>query len=94
MRSIRSDAAQGTRNGRIVLVECHDSPDPETGWRFTVKRYRSEKSAEADGTWRHSKIILEPLNPEFEPIVLRGTEEEGALRVVAELAEVIGGESS
>ena len=34
--------------------------------RYTVKRYRSQKSQLPDGTWTHEQIRLEPLNPEFE----------------------------
>ena len=42
----------GTRQGRTVLVQLRDAVDPDTGERFTVKRYRSKKSADEDG-WRH-----------------------------------------
>ena len=58
---------------------------------FTVKRYRSEKTADEDG-WRHVSVVLEPVNAEFAPIELR-TEDEGSVTVVAELVEVIGSES-
>ena len=34
----------GSRQGRTVLVRMRDKVDPETGERFTVKRYRSEKT--------------------------------------------------
>ena len=78
----------GTRQGRTVLVQLRDEVDPDTEQRFTVKRYRSEKSANAD-RWRHVKIVLEPVNPEFQPIELR-TEDEDTVAVVAELVEVIG----
>jgi SOS-response transcriptional repressor LexA len=53
----------GSRQGKIVLVECHGITD-ETA-RYTVKRYSSEKR-ESDGQWEHTRIRLEPLNPEFE----------------------------
>ena len=43
----------GTRQGRIVLVGLRDSVDPESGERFTVKRYSSEKATAEEGTWRH-----------------------------------------
>ena len=39
----------GTREGRTVLVQLRDSVDPETGERYTVKRYESEKVASDDG---------------------------------------------
>ncbi len=52
--------------GRTVLVQLRDSPDPETGERYTVKRYESEKVTAEDGTWRHLKITLKPNNPDFQ----------------------------
>ena len=78
----------GTRAGKVVLVQLHDALDPDTGQRFTVKRYRSEKTAGEDG-WRHVRITLAPDNPEFSPIELK-EEDEGSVAVVAELVEVIG----
>jgi hypothetical protein len=81
---------QGSRQGKIVLVQHHGVSDPETGGAFTVKRYRSEKVADGDGQWRHEQITLEPLNPEYKPIVLR-PRSEGDVSVVAELVSVLGG---
>ena len=78
----------GTRQGKIVLVQLRDAADPETGQRYTVKRYKSEKTKEAD-SWRHEKITLKPVNPDFEPIVLAGADE-GELQVIAELVKVLG----
>jgi len=78
---------EGSRQGKTVLVELRDAVDPETGERYTVKRYESEK-AEADGAWRHTKITLRPANPEFQPTELE-VEDEERLRVVAELVEVL-----
>ncbi len=78
----------GTRQGRIVLAQLRDGVDPETGHRYTVKRYESEK-APVDDTWRHVRIVLRPTNPEFAPIVIDDAEE-GSLRVVAELVEALG----
>lgn len=81
----------GTRQGKTVLVQLRDTADPETGERYTVKRYTSEKVKNGD-SWRHSRITLKPVNPNFQPIVLTSTEE-GELQVVAELVEVLGRES-
>ncbi len=81
----------GTRQGRTVLVQLRDAIDPDTGERFTAKRYWSEKTADEDG-WRHVRIVLEPVNPEFAPIELK-TEDENSVAVVAELVEVIGFEA-
>lgn len=80
---------QGTRRGKNVLVQLRDAADPETGERYTVKRYESEKTTDEDGTWRHVTVTLKPLNPQYEPIVLT-VEDEGAVKVVAELVTVLG----
>ena len=80
----------GTRQGRTVLVQLRDAVDPDSGERFTVKRYRSDKAADEDG-WRHVRVVLEPSNPEFSPIELK-IEDEGSVAVVAELVDVIGAE--
>lgn len=79
---------EGTRQGKTVLVQMRDTADPESGERYTVKRYESEKADDGD-SWHHTKIILNPINPDFEPIILTGTDE-GPLQVVAEVVEVLG----
>lgn len=79
---------EGTRQGRTVLVQLRDSTDPETGDRYTVKRYDSAKTR-ANDSWRHRRIMLRPVNPDFDPIVLSGTDEE-ELQVIAEFVEVLG----
>ncbi len=78
----------GTRQGRTVVVGLLDDLDPETGERYTVKRYESQKAASEDGTWRHVKIILKPNNPDFQPIELT-CEDEGSIQVIAEFLEII-----
>ena len=77
----------GTRQGKTVLVQLRDSIDPETGQRYTVKRYRSEKVA-VDDSWQHAKITLEPRNPDFAPIVLEDMDESD-VQVIAEFIEVL-----
>ena len=64
----------GTRQGKTVLVQLRDATDPDTGERYTVKRYESEKTEGGD-SWRHAKITLKPVNPDFQPIVLTGADE-------------------
>ena len=78
---------EGTRQGKTVLVELRDDVDPETGHRYTVKRYDSQKAKVGD-SWRHTRITLKPNNPDFGPIVLTGADE-GELQVIAELIEVL-----
>ena len=80
--------AEGTRQGKIVLVQMRDDTDPESGQRYTVKRYRSEKVADGD-SWHHSRISLNPINPDFERIALTGTDD-GRFQVVAEVVDVLG----
>jgi SOS-response transcriptional repressor LexA len=78
----------GTRQGKTVLVQLQDAADPETGQRYTVKRYESEKLQDRED-WRHARITLRPANPEFAPIIFTGANE-GQLSVVAEVVEVLG----
>jgi type I restriction enzyme R subunit len=78
----------GTRQGKIVLVQLRDAIDPDNGERYTVKRYLSEKVTDGD-SWRHARITLQPINPDFQPIEIMGSE--GELQVVAELVEVLRG---
>ncbi len=60
---------QGSREGRIVLVQFNSRGDLEDGGRFTIKKYHSVKSVAEDG-WKHEGIELLPLNPEFNPITV------------------------
>ena len=77
----------GARQGKTLLVQLRDATDPETGQRYTVKRYRSDKAAAGD-SWRHKTITLQPVNPDFDAIVLTGADE-ADLQAVAELVEVL-----
>jgi SOS-response transcriptional repressor LexA len=78
---------EGTRQGKTVLVQLRDATDPETGQRYTIKRYESEKAKRGD-SWRHTRITLKPVNPDCEPIVLTDRDD-GELEVIAEMIEVI-----
>ena len=80
---------EGSRQGRTVLVELRGMVDPETGARYTLKRYHSERVAHGD-SWRHASITLQPVNPEFDPIIISDTDD-GELTVVAELVDVLPG---
>lgn len=80
------NAPAGTREGKIVVVQHRGIADPDTGGRYTLKRYRSEKVAdEADG-WRHTRIVLQPESdqPGYAPIVLELGPEQDEVQVVAE----------
>lgn len=74
----------GSRQGRLVLVEALDSGAND---RYTVKRYRSEKTQNASGEWTHERIRLEPLNPEFAAWDL--DPEEDRYRILAEFVQML-----
>lgn len=82
----------GTRQGKIVLVQYRGEADPDTGGSYTVKRYSSEKAASEDDDWRHARIVLSPINPEYEPIVF-SPDESGHVAVIAEMVTVLRGEA-
>ncbi len=73
----------GSRNGKIVLVESRLVSDPESYQSYTIKRYRSKKVYQPDGTWMHEKIILSPDNIDFMDIILENVYEDD-FKVVAE----------
>jgi type III restriction enzyme len=79
----------GSRQGKIALVQYRGPADPDTGGSFTVKKYASDKIAGSEGNWRHARITLSPLNPEFQPIALT-PESEGDVQVIAEFLTVLG----
>jgi SOS-response transcriptional repressor LexA len=74
----------GSRQGRLVLVEALGGGAND---RYTVKRYRSQKTQAPDGSWSHERITLEPLNPEFEAWDLNP--EEDRYRIIAEFMRVL-----
>jgi type I restriction enzyme R subunit len=78
---------EGTRQGKIVLVQLRDAVDPETGERYTVKRYESDKR-EDEASWLHIRIMLRPLNPAFDTIEM-GVADEEQVKVIAEFIEVL-----
>ncbi|HVE86656.1 MAG TPA: LexA family transcriptional regulator [Myxococcales bacterium] len=69
---------------RVVLIQLRDATDPESGGRYTVKRFKV--AGRRDG--RISRVRLDPANREFKPILL----EEDPMRqltVIAEYLEVL-----
>jgi hypothetical protein len=79
----------GSRNGKIVLVECDDIQDGDSGSRYTVKEYQSLKVDTEDG-WRHQRILLRPRshNPHMTTLELSG-DDDHRYRVVGEFLGVI-----
>lgn len=83
----------GTREGKVVVVQHRSIPDPETGGRYTIKLYSSEKVSAEDGRWRHRRITLRPDSdqPRFEPIIIEVGDEDEEFVVVAEMLVVLRG---
>ena len=83
----------GTREGKVVVVQHRSIADPETGGRYTVKLYASEKMPAEDGGWRHERITLRPDSdrPGFAPIEISLLEGEDGFSVVAEMLMVLTG---
>lgn len=81
----------GTRQGKVVVVQHRSIADPETGGRYTVKVYSSEKAQAEDGAWRHTRITLSPDSDrsEFEPILIELDAHDEGFAVVAEMLTVL-----
>ena len=81
----------GTRQGKVVVAQHRSIEDPDTGGRYTVKIYMSEKIPADDEGWRHERVMLHPDSdkPGFEPIEIDVREGEDGLRIVAELLMVL-----
>jgi uncharacterized protein len=84
------EVSDGSRNGKVVIVQGRDIQDPDNGGQYTVKIYRSEKSQTED-SWSHQKIRLEPdsMDFNFKPITI-DTDTVNKLRVVGEFLGIIG----
>jgi SOS-response transcriptional repressor LexA len=78
----------GSREGRVVLVQFNSRGALENGGRFTVKKYHSAKTVSEEG-WRHDRIELLPINPDYPPIVVESHEGE-ELVVVGEWVCALG----
>ncbi len=78
----------GSRANKIVLVQQNSISDPDTGGKYTVKKYTSKKKYSPDGTWEHEEITLLPLNPEYSQISIPNANE-GEFLVIAEFIAVI-----
>lgn len=71
-------------------MQYRGRPIPRRAER-TVEGYRSEKATGPDGTWRQTRIVLEPVNRDFALIlVVRTPQGEGDVQVVAEWLGTLG----
>lgn len=80
---------QGTRNGKILVVQHRRISDPELGGQYTIKRYKIEKQFGEDGVV-NSVIVLKPesTNDAHDAIVLSAEDAEEMV-VVAEFLTVV-----
>lgn len=80
----------GSRNGKIVLVECSDVADADIGSRYTVKDYESVKIQHENG-WCHQVIRLNPRSYDETFKTLELTEDQALhYRIIGEFVQVIG----
>jgi phage repressor protein C with HTH and peptisase S24 domain len=83
-------ALVGSRQGKRVLVANYGEPGEQ---RFTVKRYESIKRQVDEERSEQVRIILHPLNPEFEAWEIDyepfDLENSGRIRVVGEFVAVL-----
>lgn len=72
-------------DGKRVVVQLRDQEDPDTGGRYTIKRWRVKKLDVEGGA---AEVELRPDNPSYKARTL--TAETGDIRVVAEFLDVLG----
>ncbi len=78
----------GSREGRIVLAQHSSISDPDATGKYTVKKYHSEKTAAEDGGWKHTRIQLLPINPEYKPIEI-SADDIDEIKIIAEFVRVL-----
>ena len=85
----------GTRQGKIVIAQHRSIDDPETGGKYTVKVYSSEKTINPDGDWQHERVVLRPdsFQPGYDPIVINRDAADDEFMIVAELLTILEPES-
>ena len=83
---------EGSRQGKVVLVQSRGIQDKDHGGQYTVKRYESDKVPDGEGSWRHAEIrhLPDSTDPQYQPLVLRDDKARD-LTVIAELVEVLSG---
>jgi hypothetical protein len=83
------ETSDGSRDGKVVIVQSRDIQDPDTGGQYTVKIYRSEKT-ETEDSWSHRIIRLEPdsMDFNFKPLTLE-PDTVNDLRVIGEFVGII-----
>lgn len=80
----------GSRYNRILIVQHHAMEDPETGGRYTIKRYARPPQVADGQRGLQGRVVLKPDNPDFAELAFDADEAEHLL-VIAELVQVLGG---
>jgi len=79
---------EGSRNGRVLLVQHHGIADPEHGGHYTVKVYEREPIQEGEGSRGVIRLKPDSTDPEFQPIELREVGED-EFTVIAEFVGLL-----
>ncbi len=82
---VYGSANAGSRDGQIVLARQH-SKDNDYNCQYTIKEYHCEKDPQ---TGRNVKVELRPLNQDPQYEVIDVEDEDGELRIVATLKQVL-----
>jgi len=81
--------SEGSRNGKIVLVENREYQDLDFNSGFTIKTYSSQKEVTEEG-WNHTSILLRPNSTDSKYKDLVITEDEAlSMRIVGEFVMVL-----
>jgi hypothetical protein len=81
---------EGSRQGKVVLVQHREIRDSDHEGSYTVKVYESAKESGSPDQWRHLQITLKPDSTQstYVPIKIQPESAEDVL-VVAELIVVL-----
>jgi SOS-response transcriptional repressor LexA len=82
-----SRGAWTPKNGDVGIFSLHESVDPDSGDRFTVKRVRFRREDREDGPVQVGSLV--PANPEYQPIVVDNPEDWGAIKPFAKFLKVL-----
>ena len=84
------ELSDGSRNGKVVIVQSRDIQDPDTAGQYTVKVYWCEKT-ETEDSWSNRRIRLEPDSNDsaFQPLRLE-PDSATDLQVIGEFVAVAG----
>ena len=73
----------GSREGKVILAQHHSKYDPDYSGSYSIKTYTSKKRFDRFGNWQHEEIVLQPKNPDYDPIIINEDDSED-FRIVGE----------